>query len=185
LVTALVALITGTAGTFAAWISDWVSFHKPSAQAERASTTTATAATTTTVPKAVQITINQPNGPVRRCAIITGTATPSGKASIWLAENAAEDHDYYGEVTKAVPDPSRPDGWRATLQVGHETETGKQFTVYAFLLDDEATWVLEHLRTAAERDVFSFYYLNQLPAPFASVPVQRNDGRNEGDTAAC
>jgi len=190
LITAVVLLIVTIAGGVAGYITDYLDFHKPSAEAERKSTTPTTA-TTNPVLQPVRVAITEADGPVPRCVTVTGTATPSGNATIWLAENAPEDKDYYGELTKATPDPSRPGGWRARLTLGVGSEINKQFIVYAFALGDESTSLLDHIKTSAAQDgVDSYYFLDQLPQRFDSKRFdskrfQRNDGRDKADTAAC
>jgi hypothetical protein len=184
LIGAAIALILGTAGGFGAYINDFLSFHKPSAEAERRATSTT--ATTTPAPQPVHVAITEADGPVPRCVTVTGTATPSGKATIWLAENAPEDKDYYGELTKATADPLRPGGWRARLTLGVDSEINKQFIVYAFALDDESTSVLDHIKTSAVQEgIDSYHFLDQLPKRFDSKRFQRNDGHNKADTAPC
>jgi len=185
LITAVVLLILGTSTAVVGFITDYLNFHKPSAEAER-KRTTPTTATTTPLLQVVRVAITEPDGSVPRCATVMGTANPSGKATIWVAENAPEDKNYYGDLTRAIPDPSRPGGWRAKLTLGVDNETNKQFVVYAFALGDESTWLLDHIDTAAaQNDMYSYYFLRQLPPRFDSKRFQRNDGRNKGDTAAC
>jgi hypothetical protein len=145
-----------------------------------------TTATTNPVLQPVRVAITEADGSVPRCVTVTGTATPSGKATIWLTENAPEDKNYYGELTKTTPDPSRPGGWRARLTLGVASEINKQFIVYAFALGDESTSLLDHIKTSAVRNgIDSYYFLDQLPQRFDSKRFQRNDGRNKADTAAC
>jgi hypothetical protein len=184
LIGAAVALILGTASGLGAYFNDFLSFHKPSAEAERRATSTM--ATTTPVPHPVRVAITEADGPVPRCVTVTGTATPSGKATIWLAENAPEDKDYFGELTKATADPSRPGGWRARLTLGVGNEINKQFIVYAFPLDAESTSLLDHIKTSAVQEgVDSYHFLNQLPKGFDSKRIQRNDGNNKADIVPC
>jgi hypothetical protein len=185
LIGATVLLILGTAGGLAAHIKDYLSFHQPTTETEQRSTTPTTA-TLSPLPQPVDVHITVPDGPVPRCVTVTGTAAHLGKATIWLAENAPEDKDYYGQLTKVTPDLSSPGGWRARLTLGVDKEVNKQFIVYAFALGDESTSLLDHIKTSAVQDgVDSYYFLNQLPQPFDSKRFQRNDGRNKADTAPC
>jgi hypothetical protein len=159
---------------------DFLSFHQPSAQAERARTTITTS-TPPSRPEKVDILINRPEDTsVPRCVLVSGTATVPDGLTIWVAQHGRGDANYF-DFTKVTFDPSRPDRWQVKLVLGGEDDTSKEFVVYAFALDAEATRVLEGIGTEPKG---SFFYLSHLPVPQGQVESE-SFLRNDHDTVTC
>ncbi len=129
---------------------------------------------------AARITIIPPGGDVPRCVTVNGTATVPGDVSVWLAlhgvgKNGKEDADFYG-FTPAIVDPSDPDRWHASMELGLAGDIGKTFVIFAFPVHQEANRLLANFRSDK-------YYFKALPVQDGVVSERfRRDRR---DTALC
>lgn len=185
LVGALVLLIGGVAAGVGAYVNDYLSFHKPSAQEKRALETSSTAPTTTvtiTVSE-VKIAIAAPDGPVPRCASITGTVTVPDGLAVWVAQQAQGDSVFYA-LTKVRVDAAGQWEWRETL--GDPEQTGMSFKFFAFALDDQTSRLLERIKAAAvpEKDYAYWYVEGELPNAVGEIATQRFV-RNDHDVRDC
>jgi hypothetical protein len=122
--------------------------------------------------------ITPPNGAIPRCATITGHATiPSGD-SLWLAQHGVSDQAYY---SFEKVDIGAGGSWHATLNVGNAKDINRNFTVFAFALDDEASEVLTNTLTSPAG---SFFYLKDLPQQITQQ-ASRGMARGVSGTTAC
>lgn len=169
---ALVLLI----GAVAAYVLDFVSFHKPSAEHARAVATTTTSVTAgagaATAAASVRLDIRPPGGPVDQCAFIEGTGSAPPGMGIWVAEHAVGDQGFYGLAQVEV---EAPDQWHVNIDLG---PSGTTFEVFALVLGPEATLLLNNL----DVDGDGVPYFKNLPG---RERVSRRVTRKPGADAPC
>ncbi|MGH3273214.1 MAG: hypothetical protein ACRDNZ_02685 [Streptosporangiaceae bacterium] len=121
--------------------------------------------------------INPPGtATIPRCATVTGAVSAPRNYSVWLAQAG------YGESGYFNPTLAQRSGnqWRVVMTVGSADDRGRKFSVYAFVLDDEATSILSNVKAKPGN---AYVFLPTLPSGISLKA--RPMTRNQRNVTAC
>jgi hypothetical protein len=129
---AAVSAVVVVIGGGAAYVNDWLTFHRPSSQAERVPPTTAPAAR----PKPTVVTIDKPSsgGQEPWCTRVEGTATLLEGKALVLAVHPDQDPRTYFEAAIDWDE----DHWSGIVRLDDEDNqdaVGHNYTVMAVVMD--------------------------------------------------